>query len=154
MQQVYEVFKGHVTKGRGDKLRKPIDEIAGGRVFTGKQALDLGLVDQIGGLQQAIEYAAAKVSLKDYDVRVLPEPKDFFTCSWRTSPARASSPRISRLPSMTSLFADHPTLAPLLDLLRKTEPQRAAALAQALQRIELLRRESVILMMPFDMVLQ
>ena len=30
MQQVYEVFKGHVTKGRGDKLRKPIDEIAGG----------------------------------------------------------------------------------------------------------------------------
>ena len=81
MQQAYEVFKGHVTKGREGKLRKPIDEIAGGRVYTGKQALDLGLVDQIGGLQQAVEYAAAKVSLKNYDIRVIPEPKDFFTAA-------------------------------------------------------------------------
>ena len=48
MQTVYDVFKGHVTDSRGDKLTKPLDEIAGGRVYTGKQALDLGLVDRIG----------------------------------------------------------------------------------------------------------
>ncbi len=153
MRQVYEVFKGHVTKGRGDKLRKPIDEIAGGRVYTGKQALDLGLVDQIGGLQQAIDYAAAKAGIKDYDVRVLPEPKDFFTSLIDQYSGEGENPTDITTPAATSLFASDPTLAPLLSLLRKTEPQRAAALTQALQRIELLRRENVILMMPFDMVL-
>ncbi len=154
MQQVYEVFKTHVTKGREGKLRKPIDELAGGRVFTGKQALDLGLVDQLGGLNQAIEYAAAKVSLKSYDIRVLPEPRDFLSLLMGDLSGEGEHPTDIRLPRMTSLLAGHPTLAPLLDLLQKTEPQRARALVQALQQIELLRRESVILMMPFDVVLQ
>ncbi len=153
MQQVYEAFKEHVTTGRKGKLRKPIDEIAGGRVFTGKQALDLGLVDQLGGLDQAIEYAAAKVSLKDYDVRVLPEPKDFLSLLMGDLSGEGEHPTDIRLPRMTGLLASHPMLAPLLDLLQKTEPQRARALMQALQRVELIRQESVILMMPFDMVL-
>jgi protease IV len=154
MQRIYETFKGHVTTGRQGKLRKPIDELAGGRVFTGKQALDLGLVDQLGGFQQAVEYAAAKVSLQDYEIRVLPEPKDFFTQLMGDFSGEGERPTDIRLSSVTSLFAAHPTLTPLLDLLQKTEPQRARALMQALQRIELLRRENVILMMPFEMVLQ
>ncbi len=154
MQQVYEAFKGHVAQGRGGKLRKPIDEIAGGRVYTGKQALDLGLVDRIGGLQQAVEYAAAKVSLKDYDIRVIPKPEDFFEQLMGDISGEGRRPTDIRLSSVSNLLAGQPTLAPLLDLLRKTEPQRARALVQALQRVELIRRESVILMMPFDMVLQ
>jgi protease-4 len=153
MQQVYEVFKGHVTQGRGSRLRKPIDEIAGGRVYTGKQALDFGLVDQIGGLQQAVEYAAARVSLKEYDVRVIPKPEDFFEQLMGDISGAGERPTDIRPSSMSSLLAGQPTLAPLLDLLRKTEPQRARALVQALQRIELIRRENVILMMPFDLVL-
>jgi hypothetical protein len=58
------------------------------------------------------------------------------------------------LSRVSSLLAGQPTLAPLLDLLQKTEPQRARALMQALQRIELIRQESAILMMPFDLVVQ
>jgi len=154
MQQVYDVFKGHVTQGRGSKLRKSIDEIAGGRVYTGRQALDLGLVDQIGGLQQAVEYAAARVSLQDYEIRVVPEPKDFLTQLMEDISGEGERPTDIRLSSVSSLLVGQPTLAPLLDLLQKTEPQRARALLQALQRIELIRQESVILMMPFDMVLQ
>lgn len=153
MQDVYEVFKGHVTKGRGDKLKKPIDDIAGGRIFTGRQALDLGLVDQIGGLQQAIEYAAGKASVKDYEVRVLPEPKDFFATLIEQYSGEGENPTDIAIPASLGLFANEPTLAPLLNLLRKTEPRRAQALTQALQRIDLLRRESVIVMMPVDMVL-
>ena len=45
MDEIYGVFKGHVTAIRGNRLKKPIDELAGGRVYTGKQALELGLVD-------------------------------------------------------------------------------------------------------------
>ncbi len=153
MQQAYEVFKGHVTQGRGSKLRKPIDEIAGGRVYTGKQALDLGLVDQIGGLQQAVEYAAAKVSLKDYDIRVIPEPKDFLTELMEDLSGEGEHPTDIRLPGTTNLLAGYPALAPVLDLLQKTEPHRARALLQALRRIELIRQESVILAMPFDVIL-
>ncbi len=54
MNEIYEVFKGHVKANRGEKLEKPIDELAGGRVFTGEQALELGLVDGIGTLHDAI----------------------------------------------------------------------------------------------------
>lgn len=154
MQQVYEAFKGHVTTGRGGKLRKPIDEIAGGRVYTGKQALALGLVDQIGGLQQAVEYAAAKVSLKNYDIRVIPEPKDFLTELMEDLSGEGERPTDIRLSNTTSLLVGYPALGPMLDLLQKTEPQRARALMQALHRLELIRRESVIVMVPFDMVLQ
>ena len=50
MNNVYGVFKGHVVAARGARLKKPIDELAAGRVFTGRQALDLGLVDKIGRL--------------------------------------------------------------------------------------------------------
>ena len=34
MTEVYDVFKGHVTAARGNRLKKPIEELAGGRVFT------------------------------------------------------------------------------------------------------------------------
>jgi len=151
MRAVYDVFKGHVTAGRGDKLKKPLDEIAGGRVYTGKQALDLGLVDRIGGLEQAIEYAAAKASLDDYQVRVIPEPQDFITMlldEYSGQGERASDISIGA----ASLLTEHPALASLIDLLRKTEPERARALLAALQRVELIRTEGVVLMMPFDAI--
>ncbi|KAJ3057607.1 hypothetical protein HK102_011019, partial [Quaeritorhiza haematococci] len=48
MDEIYGEFKGHVVAIRGGKLKKPIDELAGGRVYTGKQALELGLVDKLG----------------------------------------------------------------------------------------------------------
>src|SRR3954469_7671677 len=77
MNEIYGVFKGHVQESRGRRLKKPLDELAGGRVFTGRQALDLGLVDKIGGLQDAIAFVAEKAKLTDYDVRAVPAPKNF-----------------------------------------------------------------------------
>ena len=153
MQKVYDVFKGHVAEGRANKLRKPLDEMSGGRVYTGKQALELGLVDRIGGLKQAIEYAADKASLTDYDIRVIPRPTDFVTMLMEELSGEGQRPTDIALPDATSLLAGHPGLMTAFDLLRKTEPQRARALYQALQRIELIRREGVIMMMPFDTIL-
>ncbi len=154
MQDVYEVFKGHVVKGRGTKLAKPVEEMAGGRVYTGKQALDLGLVDKTGGLHEAIEYAAAQASLEDYDVRTIPEPVDFITQIMRQYSGEGDRPTDISLTDAATALASHPTLAPLFNVLRKTEPRRAEALYQALLRIELIRSENVILMMPFDMILR
>jgi protease-4 len=152
MQAIYDVFKRHVTTGRGNRLAKPIDQIAGGRVYTGKQALELGLVDHIGGLKEALDYAASKASIEDYEVRVIPRPKDFFTMLMEDVSGEGESPTDITLRDPAALMIGEPTFKPLFDLLRKTEPQRARALYQALQRIELIRREGVIMMMPFDMI--
>ena len=70
MDEIYGVFKGHVVAARGKRLKKPIDELAGGRVFTGQQALELGLVDRLGSLPDAIQHVAAEAKLGDYDIRV------------------------------------------------------------------------------------
>ena len=55
-----------------------IDSIGQGRVWTGKQALELGLVDKLGGLDEAIEIAAAKANLESYKVSRHPAKKDFW----------------------------------------------------------------------------
>src|SRR5205823_586218 len=70
MDKIYDVFKDHVVAIRGKRLKKPIDDLAGGRVYTGRQALELGLVDKIGTLRDAIDHVAAEAKLSDYEVRV------------------------------------------------------------------------------------
>ena len=153
MQQTYNVFKGHVTEGRKGKLAKPIDEIAGGRVYTGKQALELGLVDRIGGLEQAIDYAAVQASLDDYEVRIIPEPKDFITALLEELSGEGDRMTDIKISDITNLFAVNPALQPLLEVLQKLEPHKVKVLYQALQRIELLRNENIIMMMPYDITI-
>jgi protease-4 len=45
-------------------------------VWTGNDALEIGLVDEIGGLEAAIAYAAAEAELEDYDIKELPKKDD------------------------------------------------------------------------------
>jgi protease-4 len=73
----YGKFVGKVAAGRG--LRPAyVEEIAQGRVWTGAQALRLGLVDEIGGLDAAIRYAAKQANLEPgYRVFEYPHKKDF-----------------------------------------------------------------------------
>lgn len=63
MAQLYEQFKG--TVGQERKLSgKQLDNVSDGRVFTGEEAMQLGLVDSIGSLQDAIEVAAKLVGIE------------------------------------------------------------------------------------------
>ncbi len=75
MEVVYDTFKQAVTDSRGDRLTDDIEELAQGKVYTGAQALALGLVDQIGGLDQAVAYAAEQADLKEWNLVHLPRPK-------------------------------------------------------------------------------
>jgi protease IV len=75
MLEVYETFKKRVTDGRGKALKGDLEPLAGGRVYSGKQALEIGLVDEIGGLQEAIAHAVSSAKLENPDVKLLPEPK-------------------------------------------------------------------------------
>jgi protease-4 len=63
LMRFYEVFLSRVAEGRG-KTRDEIDAVAQGRVYTGRRAVGLGLVDRIGGLKAAVDEAAALAELK------------------------------------------------------------------------------------------
>lgn len=76
LDDIYTQFKGRVMTSRGSRIKGELEKMAGGRVYTGKQALELGLVDRLGGLHDAITLAAERAKLTDYDVRALPKPKD------------------------------------------------------------------------------
>jgi protease-4 len=70
----YQRFVDNVAKARG-KSYTDIDAIAQGRVWTGAQALQRGLVDQLGGLRDAVAYAAKDARLgNDFAVRYLEPP--------------------------------------------------------------------------------
>lgn len=56
IQHVYDEFKDRVSRGRGMEVRE-LESIAGGRVWTGTEALDLGLVDETGGFREALRKA-------------------------------------------------------------------------------------------------
>ncbi len=67
VERFYEVFLTRCAEGRG-VAKAYIDSIGQGRVWTGEQALEIGLVDEIGGLERAIETAAELADLSDYSV--------------------------------------------------------------------------------------
>ncbi len=75
MSEVYGTFKKRVADGRGKALKGDLESLAGGRVYSGKDALEIGLIDEIGGLHEAITFAASEARLDKPDVKLLPEPK-------------------------------------------------------------------------------
>jgi len=142
MDEVYATFKNHVTEIRGNRLKKPIDELAGGRVYTGKQALELGLVDRLGTMSEAIAFAAGEAKIKDYDVRVVPKPKNFLEQMMEQISGDKDEEGHIGMSGGDSLFK---LAAPYLQNL---DPQRTAAVASVFQRLEILQREGVVLTMP------
>ena len=142
MDEIYGVFKSHVVAIRGNKLKKPIDELAAGRVFTGKQALDLGLVDRIGTLADAITYAASQANVTDYAIRTVPEPKNFLQKLMEKSSGGDDENRISLATSGNWLQR---LAAPYL---AGIDAQHLAPINMALDQLELMQNEQVMLMMP------
>ncbi len=63
LDKVYDLFLTRVAEGRNLSKEK-VDEVARGRVWTGEQAASRGLVDEVGGLRQAIAYARAQAHLE------------------------------------------------------------------------------------------
>ena len=78
VEDIYGTFIGHVAIGR-KMTTAQVDSIGQGRVWAGVDALKIGLVDEIGGLDKAIEIAAGLAKLKEYRVVDLPKQKDFMT---------------------------------------------------------------------------
>ncbi len=132
MKDVYRLFTSKVAAGR--KLdQEKVEALAAGRVYTGRQALEVGLVDRLGTLDDAIDEAKKLAGIDDdeaIDRMLLPEPRglfdDLFSAAGRDasplarlaadgSPIRAIIvSRIAAIPGLEPLAREADTLVQLL----------------------------------------
>lgn len=77
VEEFYDLFTRHCAEGRG-MSQDDIKKIAEGRVWIGKTAVELGLVDEMGGIDDAIAYAVEESGLQDYKIAVYPKQKSSF----------------------------------------------------------------------------
>lgn len=141
MNQVYSQFLDRVLATRKDKLTKPIDQLAGGRIYTGQRALELGLIDKLGGMTDAVYAVAEQAGIKSYEIRIVPKPKGFFESLMENllTDINEESLTMSQYASrMIPAMAD-PTAVSL-----------RRAISRVLLHVRMLRSESVLLLMPYD----
>jgi protease-4 len=86
VNRTYDTFLDRVSRGRG-MTREAVHEVGQGRVWTGEDALRLGLVDTLGGLDDAIRLAAGKAGLTSYLLKELPAPVPFWQSLLKSFPA-------------------------------------------------------------------
>jgi protease-4 len=98
IEQGYETFLNRVAESRG-MTRDEVHEHAQGRVFTGVDAHEVGLVDILGDLDDAIMVAAEKAGIDAYQVETYPKSEDFFTALFGSAEARAQAMLSSWMPS-------------------------------------------------------
>jgi protease-4 len=80
MEEVYDLFTGHVAAEREIDLAR-VREIARGRIWSGRDALEIGLIDELGGLPEAFALAKEKAGLdpqKEYPLEIYPRQRTLF----------------------------------------------------------------------------
>ncbi|HWL91999.1 MAG TPA: signal peptide peptidase SppA [Phycisphaerae bacterium] len=146
MNRIYGDFKDRVLAGRKDKLKKEIDKLAGGRVYTGAQALDLGLVDKLGGLNDAVKYAAAEAEVSDYELRVFPRPKTFMDVLGEIFGGKEKDEEfVDNTMRLGQTFLRQPAVASMLEGVKAVDPQKARKIVQFLIQMELFSHERVLM---------
>jgi protease-4 len=78
IENIYSDFVSKVASGR-EMTAESVDNIGQGRVWSGTRALDIGLVDEIGGLKAAIKGAADLAGIDSWSIRELPKHEDPYT---------------------------------------------------------------------------
>ena len=104
VDEVYSDFLRKVAEGRNQPLDK-IEKIAEGRVWSGADALELGLVDELGGLEKAIAHAAKMADMNEgAQVKDYPKPTDFLEELMKnltgSASIRQSNPAIEKFESV------------------------------------------------------
>jgi len=72
IKQIYDTFLKRVSNGRG-MSKEEVHEIAQGRVWSGKKAKEIGLIDHLGGMDIALERASKLADIEDYKISVYPK---------------------------------------------------------------------------------
>ncbi|TNE75986.1 MAG: signal peptide peptidase SppA [Gammaproteobacteria bacterium] len=118
VNHIYDHFLTLVADARGS-TPAAVHEIAQGRVWTGEKARELGLVDELGNLQQAIESAAKVAGLDQYEIEEVRKPLDFRE---QLLQELANGQMATWLGSLVQSRATQGWLAGLYDLGRRLQP--------------------------------
>ena len=132
LETVYRDFVRKAAEGR-DKTEMEIHELAQGRIWTGKQAKEIGLVDELGGLDTALAIAKKQIALDpadEIDIIILPKPKTLFE----------------------TLISDMDIRIPMMPHLPVPIPVEGAL--PNLYWLHLFANESVAVVMPFEIVIR
>lgn len=89
VDETYETFLSRVAEARG-MSRDEVHEVAQGRVWTGTDALEVGLVDSLGTLHQTLDMLAAELGLEEYKTKTFPKEKDLAELILSQSSAQAA----------------------------------------------------------------
>ncbi|HTW93554.1 MAG TPA: signal peptide peptidase SppA [Tepidisphaeraceae bacterium] len=143
MHRTYVQFTQRVMTTRAGKIQD-IDKVARGRIFTANQALNLGMVDAIGGVEDAIAYAAKQADFDpgSYDVRVIPAPRTLADL-FQTGDDSDDSDDSSRLPIQPRIDM---TLATLLSAMPPDVRQLAM---EQLDVMQLFQSHPIALVAPY-----
>ncbi len=106
VDSAYQQFLDAVNKGRSSLMtEEKIKEVADGRIMTGAQAKEVGLVDELGDLDDAINIAAELAGIKKSDIRIFEEKKDWKKMLLQQIGSKTSNnPLSSFLPPRTGLL--------------------------------------------------
>ena len=111
IKEIYEDFIGKVSEGRG-MTKEAVDEIGRGRIWTGKQAKEIGLVDELGGLNLALSIAREKAGLARRKVQLIRLPRQGAWEQWLQAfhTVRLNrSPVNWKLPTLAEALMEHRT---------------------------------------------
>lgn len=93
IEEIYSTFLERVATGRAMTVQA-VDSIAQGRVWSGAEALNNGLIDELGNLEDAISYAAELAEITDYKVRNYPSYKVNFEDRFNNFPFMISKEKV------------------------------------------------------------
>jgi protease-4 len=129
IDRIYDTFLSRVSEGRG-MTKDEAHEIAQGRVWTGIMAQEVGLIDELGGLEKAIEVAANEAGIESYKIKEYPKVKDPITIFVDKMQGNSS------MEAQLNTFAKSTTLGPYVKYISDFEKWGSKQTIQA--------------MMPFD----
>jgi len=129
VENIYATFIGHVAEGR-KMTTAQVDAIGQGRVWTGSEALKIGLVDKIGGLREAIAEAAKLAKIKSYSTVNYPEYEKNFE----------------------DIFANFPFAKSKMAFIKEEIGEENYRLLEEIKRIK--QRKGIQAIMPFEISIQ
>jgi protease-4 len=149
MDRVYGEFKDRVKEGRGDKIKGDLENLAGGRVYTGKEAIELGLIDRLGGFADAVKFTAEEADLGDkYELRVFPHPKTLIDVLSDALGGEREEDEFGESASVAAVtgtnFGKLPAVMGTLEAARAIDPMKADALEKLLIQTQMLASENVL----------
>lgn len=118
IERGYDLFVTRCAEGR-EMSKEALCRVAEGRVWTGEMAKELGLVDQIGGIDEAVKAAAEKAGLKEYTQATYPKQADLFNSLMQSGKERYIQ---TKLKEMTGGYDQH---IRLINRLKHAAPQQA-----------------------------